>query len=537
MVIPYKTLNDMKRDSIVTTVKGVPVSKFNNKDNKTENKNYNFFKSIVDGINYPVYIRDIQSGVYIYINDAVTNATGYLRAELVGKKPEEVYSSILADYYNQLDNELVQSNLSSLVIDEEIRKTRNNIIRIFKTTKNLIYNEETGNPQFIVDICEDITDKKISSEELENVDNIFARLIYSSPVAISIMSAKSNLILDVNQSFADLTENSREDIIGIKYYDSDFWLEPDVLKGYFEKTIYSGLLKNIDLKILSKSGKHRNILATFEFIPSYGTSESLVIMSSLDITERFQVEDEIRKTLEKEKELSMLKNRFISMISHEFRTPLTGIMLSTDLLRRYGDTWNNTEKQKHFDRIQHIVLTMTQLMENVLTIGKMESDNFDFHPDSVDIESFCKSVVDNVSYIAKDDINIMYNANGNATKLYVDENLLALVCTNLLTNAIKYSPKGSDIIFESYTNPREVVFVVKDYGIGIPRQDIEHLFKTFYRASNTGSIAGYGLGLSIVKKCVDAHNGTIMVDSEVNRGTTFTVRIPNTDVSAKQNGA
>ena len=125
---------------------------------------------------------------------------------------------------------------------------------------------------------------------------------------------------------------------------------------------------------------------------------------------------------------------------------------------------------------------------------------------------------------------ILYNSIGSCNRLVLDESLLALIFTNLLTNAIKYSPKGSDIFFESYTNTKDVVFVVKDFGIGIPKNDIQHLYNTFFRASNIGQITGYGLGLSIVKKCVTVHKGTIMVDSEEMRGTTFTVRIPNLEM-------
>ena len=220
------------------------------------------------------------------------------------------------------------------------------------------------------------------------------------------------------------------------------------------------------------------------------------------------------------------------MISHEFRTPLTSIMLSADLLKRYSEQWNPDEKMKHFDRIQSTIMNMTQLMENVLIIDRIDSGVFELRPDFMDIKAFCEAVVDNVSMLHRGEQNLLYNSIGNCNRLVLDESLLALIFTNLLTNAIKYSPKGSDIFFESYTNPKDVVFVVKDFGIGIPKQDIEHLFNTFFRASNTGQVPGYGLGLSIVKKCVTAHKGTIMVDSEEKRGTTFTVRIPNLDNSS-----
>lgn len=214
------------------------------------------------------------------------------------------------------------------------------------------------------------------------------------------------------------------------------------------------------------------------------------------------------------------------MISHELRTPLTTIMLSADLLKRFGDKWSEEERLKHFQRIQDTVLKMTQLMENVLTVGRLEAGKFDFHPESLDIPSFCNTIVENIEFNNAGKYKIIYVIHGEEKGVRADENLLWLILSNLLSNAIKYSPLHSEVNFDVQFSENEIEFIIADHGIGIPQKDLENLFQLFYRATNVGVTSGYGLGLNIVKRCVQAHGGTIKVDSKENEGTIFTVKIP-----------
>jgi signal transduction histidine kinase len=202
-------------------------------------------------------------------------------------------------------------------------------------------------------------------------------------------------------------------------------------------------------------------------------------------------------------------------------------MLSTDLLKRYSDNWDEDEKEKHFKRIQDTILKMTQLMENVLLIGRMDSGRFQFNPEKVDFFAFLTSTAENIEFNTGDKYKIDIDFDNTCQEIYIDENLLGLIITNLLTNAVKYSSKDKKIILKVECHDQRTVSIsIIDHGIGIPDKELHHLFKSFYRASNVGSIAGYGLGLHIVKKCVEAHNGVIEVESEVGKGTTFSVTIP-----------
>ena len=252
-----------------------------------------------------------------------------------------------------------------------------------------------------------------------------------------------------------------------------------------------------------------------------------------DITERKQAEAELRKTLEKEKELNELKSRFVSMTSHEFRTPLTTILSSSELLQYYHDQWSEEKKLVYFDRIQSSVQHMTQLLEDVLLIGKVEAGKLGFNPAKINLIQFCRTLVDDVQLGNGNSHQIIFNETKlndsikcNFLEAYMDEKLLKHIFSNLLSNAINYSPKNSTINFELTCQDGNAIFKIKDQGIGIPPEDQVHLFESFYRANNVGNISGNGLGLAIVKSSVDLHSGNITVDSEVGVGTTFTVTIP-----------
>ncbi|GAB1544850.1 hypothetical protein NUACC21_75260 [Scytonema sp. NUACC21] len=245
-----------------------------------------------------------------------------------------------------------------------------------------------------------------------------------------------------------------------------------------------------------------------------------------DITKRKHAEQELRKALEKEKELNQLKSRFVSMTSHEFRTPLTTIMGTTELLKHYSQQWNEDKKLIYFDRIHTAVNRMTQMLDDVLLLGKVEAGKWDFNPIWINLVNFCKSLLEEFQLTAKGEHKIVLTITGEATDAYLDEKLLTHILNNLLSNAIKYSPLKGDVNFSLIFLKKDVIFQIEDKGIGVPQEDQKHLFEGFYRANNVGKISGTGLGLAIVKKAVELHKGKITLHSEVGIGTTFTVTIP-----------
>lgn len=241
-----------------------------------------------------------------------------------------------------------------------------------------------------------------------------------------------------------------------------------------------------------------------------------------------QVEQELRSALSLERELNELKSRIISVISHEYRTPLTIIQSSTELLERYDGKLTEEKKLTHFQRIKTSLQHMTHLVSDVLFIGKAEADRLEFNPTPLNLEQFCWELVEELRSGLNSQVAISFFSQGNCTDSNLDEKLLRQILTNLLSNAIKYSQDGGTVRFELECYKDKARFCIQDEGIGIPEADLPLLFESFYRAPNVGTIPGTGLGLAIVKKCVDLHKGHISVDSVVGIGTTFTVTLPNT---------
>lgn len=255
------------------------------------------------------------------------------------------------------------------------------------------------------------------------------------------------------------------------------------------------------------------------------SAEDEVMAIVRDITERKRAESDIQNALEKEKELSELKSRFVSMASHEFRTPLTTILSSSELLQDYGHKWAEEKKLLHYQRIQTAVKHMIQLLNDVLLIGQAEAGHFKFCPAQMDIVQFCHDLVEEMQITTKNH-TIASNVQIKSSTVELDEKLLRHILSNLLSNAIKYSPSGGTINFVLIEELEKLIFQVQDSGIGIPVADQAKLFDSFHRATNVGTISGTGLGLAIVKKAVDLHGGNITVESEVRSGTTFTVSLP-----------
>ena len=256
------------------------------------------------------------------------------------------------------------------------------------------------------------------------------------------------------------------------------------------------------------------------------STENEVLAIIRDITERKRAEADIRNALEKEKQLNELKSRFVSMASHEFRTPLATILSSAELVDHYGHKWGQDKQKKHLKKIQQSVKHMTELLNDVLLIGKAEAGKIEFNPQSLNVSQLCQEIVEEMQ-ITTEQHQIVFETQDEAKLADVDKKLFRHIFNNLLSNAIKYSPKGGTIFLNLKFNPSQgAIFSVQDEGIGIPKEDQDQVFNSFDRASNVGNIAGTGLGLAIVKSAVDLHQGTLSCVSELGAGTTFTITLP-----------
>jgi signal transduction histidine kinase len=214
------------------------------------------------------------------------------------------------------------------------------------------------------------------------------------------------------------------------------------------------------------------------------------------------------------------------MTSHEFRTPLATILSSAELLEHYGTQLSPEDKQELYQSIRAGVDRMTRMLDNVLVIGRAEAQMLEFKPALTDLAAFCDGLVDEMRLVSGVNHTLDYSYEGARGPVQVDERLLRHVLVNLISNAFKYSPRGSRVAFRVRVNNGAAAFEVRDSGIGIPPEDQPRLFETFHRARNVGNISGTGLGLAIVKKSLDLHGGSIRFDSAPGQGTRFEVTIP-----------
>ena len=248
---------------------------------------------------------------------------------------------------------------------------------------------------------------------------------------------------------------------------------------------------------------------------------------------RFSAEEAIRESLRQQKIFNELRSRFVAVVSHELRNPLSSILFSSELLQRYGDSVSGDRRDLYFQRIHSAVQRMNQLLNDVLIIEETDAGKLECHPKPLNLSVFCQELMaeiqpqENPACV----IDFVYDVAASLPvdfETRVDEKLLTHILGNLLSNAVKYSIHGSAIRFRVQVTMQQVCFEVQDHGIGIPEADLPSLFDDFHRATNVKTIAGTGLGLSIVKQCVELHGGTIAVQSVENQGSLFTVVLPIT---------
>jgi PAS domain S-box-containing protein len=242
--------------------------------------------------------------------------------------------------------------------------------------------------------------------------------------------------------------------------------------------------------------------------------------------QRFRAENDMQLALIKEQELNELKSRFITMISHEYRTPLTAITLSKDLLMEYGDRMDDKGKFEQFHQIQQSINTMNALLDNIITYSKVEVGKHQYNIQIFDIDEYCRDIVNEMLFISRNKCIIDYSFEGMNSMVSLDENLIRQLVKNMLSNAIKFSHNNSKIKFHVEAKENKLSFTFSDEGIGIPEEDSNNIFEPFHRGNNIGTISGTGLGLSIVKNSVDILGGSISFNSEIGKGSTFFITIP-----------
>ena len=245
-----------------------------------------------------------------------------------------------------------------------------------------------------------------------------------------------------------------------------------------------------------------------------------------EMEQRKKAEQDALRAFEKEKDLGELKSRFVSMASHEFRTPLSGILTSATLIDKHHQSGDSKKVSKHVGTIKASVRNLTNILNDFLSLDKLDAGRIESRPTSFSLADLAKDLTQDMQSLAKKGQRIVHEHRGE-TKVSLDQEILRNVLINLLSNALKYSPEDAAIRFTTEADGARVVIAVIDEGIGIPEAERKHLFERFFRARNASTVPGTGLGLNIVKRYLDLMGGAIECTSKENAGTTFVVTLPN----------
>jgi PAS domain S-box-containing protein len=344
--------------------------------------------------------------------------------------------------------------------------------------------------------------------------------------AIIVIFDRKAKIVFTNRKFLEITEKMEDDWIGrsilsIKsdLHDKKFY--HNIWKRVLKGTIWQG-----EMNIQFENSMIWVDATIAPIVTTNHKNEQFICISNL-INERKRVEHELILSLNKEKELAEFKNRLISMISHEFRTPLTSVQLSTETLIRFSHRITNETKEKLLNTISESCKRMDSLIDDALIMNKSDSGNMRFLPEKGNLKQFCQSVTDEINLISQKRIQIkfQYEVSGGEEFIF-DANLLRYALSNLLNNAVKYSDKEEDVLFCVNSAEGDLLFTVQDFGIGIPEDEKSKVFDPFHRAKNVGTRSGTGLGMAIAQKSAIMHGGEIRFESKEGEGTTFFLRIP-----------
>lgn len=262
-----------------------------------------------------------------------------------------------------------------------------------------------------------------------------------------------------------------------------------------------------------------------------------LVALAVETDERQKAQEALRLALEREKEIVELKSNFVSLVSHEFRTPLGVIVSAADILENYLDRMSPEQRSGHLKDIRYSAQQMSGLMEEVLLLGKVESGRMVCRREPLQLTELCQRVVDEQLSVTNRKCPIQLELGDLEGAAEGDESLLRHILNNLLSNAVKYSPEGRTVTLRVKRSEELAVFEIEDRGIGIEAEDQKHLFTAFQRGRNVGSTPGTGLGLVIVKRCVDLHGGALTFVSQPKVGTCFTVQIPMFSIEVARKSA
>lgn len=465
----------------------------------------------------------------IYCNSAFEKMTGYPRAEIMGKNCRFLQAD---------DND-----------QEEVRKIRDAIktgkgckvqLRNYKKDGTLFWNEVSINPitdekeqtTHFIGIQNDITERKTSEQEIGHLAKIFEESLNE----IYVFDAESLLFVNANQGARKHSGYTLAEFKKMTPLD----MKPEFTEASLRRLI-SPLLEGTKQKVNFETVHRRKNGATYPVEVHMQTStlgnKKMMVAIILDISDRKDYTQKLEKTverrtkqlqkaLENEQELNELKTKFLSLVSHEFKTPLSGILTSATLVGKYTKEDQQEKRKKHLETIAGGVHHLTNILNDFLSMEQLEKGKEIYRFSEFSLSRLVNDVIYNANMLLKSGQHINYPQNIDDMDIYQDERIIGLILANILGNAVKYSKEDSEIDINVKLSDDKIVFRIKDCGIGIPEKDQKYIFTRYFRAENVLTSQGTGIGLNIVKGHVENLGGKIYFKSKKDVGSTFSVELP-----------
>ncbi len=361
----------------------------------------------------------------------------------------------------------------------------------------------------------------------------FRVLFAANPIPMWVYDRQTLTFLDVNEAACIHYGYSHDEFLSMRITDIRSEQEVSRLLEFLGQT-NTGYRFAGEWQHITKEGDTIDV-STSSHTLAFAEHEA-VLVAIQDITERKRIEterrenEEIRLMLTKETELRAIRNRFISMVSHEFRRPLTTITTSIELLEHYRSKMSEDAEQKHFARIHEQLDETKELLDDFLSLMRTEAAGQEFKPAPTNLSALCEKLIDDARISTEGSHQMRYEAGCTDVRLQADEKLLRHAIGNLLSNAVKYSPEGGEVRLHLWREvDNSIKISVSDQGMGIPDADQPQIFAPFYRASNVHEIGGSGLGLSITKQAIELHSGRLEIAKSDPTGTEFVITLPITE--------
>ena len=476
-----------------------------------------------------ISLRPLDQDHYVEVNDSFLDLFGYTREEILAGAVTSETIWIDGDAHETFNR--IRAEQHRVVQFEHKLRRKSGEIRTALVSSVVV---DINSRPYSITFAQDITARKQADRLKQDAESLFTNVFHNSPIAISLRNRRTSEVFEVNTAFLQLLGYTLDDFHNGRVTTADIWASEEDRQDYWARRAVSPLIRDAEYKFRTRTGEIVDVLVSSTMFEINGDPVSLTFtqnITALRQSEQVQRErDQLRAALEKEHEVNQIANRVIRTISHEFRTPLATIRSAGFTLGRMSgdlsEPANLEKRDKRLHVIDNQVTVLDNLIDDISLLVRNISGQLLFHPTLIELDLLCRASIEELQATLGLQHVMVFESSGEIQQIVADKRLLERILINLLSNAIKYSAPGTSIYLRLRKDDDQAIITISDQGWGIAPADLELLFTPYFRVENDHGITGIGLGLSIVRECVERHSGHISVESQVNRGTTFTVTLP-----------